>query len=815
MAHETLILRIASSEAERKLKKLEKEMKAFDNAAKKAQGTLPVVNNQIKKTGGIANRSAASVGKLGKSFKGLAATSLKILGPLVAVTAAIGTVSKSFKVMGERERDIKVLRNGLVGMVTDADMAARVLEKSADRLGNQTLFSEDQFNKGFKLLTSFKSIAVSSYDRIAQAAADVAEVSGTDVTQAFMQLAKAIDLPEKNLANLSRSGIIFSDAQKDIILGLKKSGDALGAQSKILEIIESQYAGAAVAAGKGFAGAVDELKEEFTDFQQILGKELAPAFEPLVRGLTSLIGNETVVKSLANGFKTIVFPLNVITRLIQGIGEGLKTLSPGLVSNLSDAFERFNLAVSKGFVITESLLVIVGKLLGSLPAVFSPAIKKISELWIAMFSVANEVAEKIANAYKSVAENITNFFSEAFDNLKKRITEFYESLPGWMKKALEFMGGSVKNLTDKVSSAVSKGIDSAKKGLDVVVNASIDTSALDDVLTDASVGKAKAISEYLASPKATDNSLDKITDRIKKDLEDINQKKEIAKEKAEKLAQLYKQIGDEIKSGVVDGIKSAISGAKSFGEVMSNVLDKISDKLLDFAIDGIFSSIGSRGGIWGKLFGAGTKGASSGMYADRPTQAIIGHGKEYVLREDQLAGALDRFSKGQRGQSVIPMSSSNKQNELLTKLIAPEKSFASGGYIDSEPVLSQFGDAGKEVILKEEDLLAVMSKYRSGGQKEKINNDKKLEISLAKYSGNSEMNEASNSIARSGGMRSNEPINVTYNGPTLNFNGDEYVPRSSVPEIINAAARQGAKAGEARVLSSLKNNRSARASVGL
>tara|TARA_B100000131_G_scaffold73443_1_gene69699 strand:+ start:2509 stop:4953 length:2445 start_codon:yes stop_codon:yes gene_type:complete len=814
LAQETLILRIASSEAERKLKKLEKEMKAFDNAAKRAQGTLPGVNNAIRKTGGIANRSATSVGKLGKSFKGLAASGLKILGPLVAVTAAIGTVSKSFKVMGERERDIKVLRNGLAGMVTDADMAARVLEKSADRLGNQTLFSEDQFNKGFKLLTSFKSIAVSSYDRIAQAAADVAEVSGTDVTQAFMQLAKAIDLPEKNLANLSRSGIIFSDAQKDIILGLKKSGDALGAQSKILEIIESQYAGAAVAAGKGFAGAVDLLKEEFTDFQEILGKELAPAFEPLVRGLASFIGNETVVKTLANAFKTIIFPLNVITRLIQGIGEGLNTLSPGLVSNLSDAFEKLNLAVSKGFVFADKFLVIIGKLLGSLPAVFSPAIKKISELWIAMFSVASEVAEKIANIYKSVTEKITNFFGEAFDNLKKRITEFYESLPGWMKKALEFMGGGVKNLTDKVSSAVSKGVDNAKSGLDVVVNASIDTSALDDVLTEASVDKAKAISEYLASPKATDNSLDKITDRVKKDIEEINKKKDIAKEKAEKLAQLYKQIGDEIKSGVVDGIKSAISGAKTFGEVLSNVLNRISDKLLNFAVDGIFSALGSQGGFWGKLFGGGKIGAG-GLYADRPTQAIIGHGKEYVLREDQLAGALDRFSKGQRGQSVIPMSSSNKQNELLTKLIVPEKSFASGGYVNQKPVLSQFGDAGKEVILKEEDLLAVMSKYRSGGQKEKSNDDKKLETSLAKYSGNSQMNEDSNSIARSGGMRSNEPINVSYNGPTLNFNGDEYVPRSSVPEIINAAARQGAKAGEARMMSSLKNNRSTRASVGL
>jgi len=42
---------------------------------------------------------------------------------------------------------------------------------------------------------------------------------------------------------------------------------------------------------------------------------------------------------------------------------------------------------------------------------------------------------------------------------------------------------------------------------------------------------------------------------------------------------------------------------------------------------------------------------------------------------------------------------------------------------------------------------------------------------------------------------------VNYTGPTLNFNGDEYVPRSAV--------------GEARTLSSLRNSRSRRSNLGL
>jgi len=57
--------------------------------------------------------------------------------------------------------------------------------------------------------------------------------------------------------------------------------------------------------------------------------------------------------------------------------------------------------------------------------------------------------------------------------------------------------------------------------------------------------------------------------------------------------------------------------------------------------------------------------------------------------------------------------------------------------------------------------------------------------------------------------------NVNYTGPTLNFNGDEYVPRSAVGGIINAAAKQGASMGQTSTMRSLQNNRSARSRIGM
>ena len=56
---------------------------------------------------------------------------------------------------------------------------------------------------------------------------------------------------------------------------------------------------------------------------------------------------------------------------------------------------------------------------------------------------------------------------------------------------------------------------------------------------------------------------------------------------------------------------------------------------------------------------------------------------------------------------------------------------------------------------------------------------------------------------------------VNYNGPTLNFNSEDYVPASAVPGIIDEAAKRGAKAGESRTFASLQNSRSRRSRVGL
>ena len=125
----------------------------------------------------------------------------------------------------------------------------------------------------------------------------------------------------------------------------------------------------------------------------------------------------------------------------------------------------------------------------------------------------------------------------------------------------------------------------------------------------------------------------------------------------------------------------------------------------------------------------------------------------------------------------------------------PRGSFASGGYVSS-PTMGLVGEAGEsEYVIPASKMSGAMARYSAGAR------------------GGSVIPGGSGDSGTVAGSTGNTI--VEYTGPTLNFNGDEYVPKSAVPEIIGAAAKQGAMAGKAQVLGTLRNSRGQRASLGL
>jgi hypothetical protein len=83
-----------------------------------------------------------------------------------------------------------------------------------------------------------------------------------------------------------------------------------------------------------------------------------------------------------------------------------------------------------------------------------------------------------------------------------------------------------------------------------------------------------------------------------------------------------------------------------------------------------------------------------------------------------------------------------------------------------------------------------------------ITSNQDSRAALSNYSGGN---------ASAAGAMAPMAANITYSGPTLNFNGDDYIPRSEAPALVAA----GAKQGQARAMNTLKNSRSQRQKLGM
>jgi len=122
------------------------------------------------------------------------------------------------------------------------------------------------------------------------------------------------------------------------------------------------------------------------------------------------------------------------------------------------------------------------------------------------------------------------------------------------------------------------------------------------------------------------------------------------------------------------------------------------------------------------------------------------------------------------------------------------KPFSSGGMV-TRPTVGLVGEAGEdEYIIPASKMAASMQRYSAGARGEAV-----IPGTGSSYAG--------------GGAGGSTTVN--YSGPILNFNSEEFVPKSAIGQIIATATSRGAKAGEARTLSSLQNSRSRRSNLGL
>lgn len=223
----------------------------------------------------------ASTDRLGQSFDQTSAKakaydltlgSLKgALSGLVSGFAVSAVFSKIISETSEAEFASAQLNATLKSTKGVAGQSAAELNRHAAALAKVSTFDDDVITGAQSLLLTFTKIGRETFPQATQAVLNVAQAMGTDLKSAAIQVGKALNDPILGVSALARSGIQFSEAQKDMIAKLVETNQLAEAQTIILKELETQFGNSAAAARNTFGGALKALANDIGNALTLTG----------------------------------------------------------------------------------------------------------------------------------------------------------------------------------------------------------------------------------------------------------------------------------------------------------------------------------------------------------------------------------------------------------------------------------------------------------------------------------------------------------------------------------------------------------------
>lgn len=282
----------------------------------------------------------------------------KAIGATLAAGAAVHFVDGFVKAAQESQKISRVTDAVIKSTGAAAGLTATQVGDLATSLSNLSGVDDELIQSSENILLTFTNVRDAAgagndiFSRTTQAALDMATVLGGDPTSAIQQLGKALNDPAAGLTKLTRSGVVFTDQQKDMVKQLQASGDILGAQKVILDEVNREFGGAAAAAADPF----ERLKVVVGNLQEAIGGALIPVLAPAATGLANLItANQDVIAQrltdalgllggvidflkpgLSDFASGVAFVFDKIKLLVDKVGEFLDGRAPSLTKFLAD-----------------------------------------------------------------------------------------------------------------------------------------------------------------------------------------------------------------------------------------------------------------------------------------------------------------------------------------------------------------------------------------------------------------------------------------------------------------------------------------------
>lgn len=269
-------------------------------------GTLKDARNDVRefgttteREGDRSERSLSDFGSTAQKEGSKAARALRSTGTEVSsvsnhlgsmqriATAALTTLVGFVGIRGisnewsEIRRESELLERNLFRQQQLIETTGRTAERSAQQMLEQsralalgTLQSTEGVMQAQQTLMTFRNIRGEVFDQAIEGALDLASAMGTDLNSTILQVAKALEDPVTGMTALTRSGTVFTAAQRDMVRGMVETNRTADAQAFILSELAAQYGGVAKAEAAGLAGAQDTIGQAMQEARLAIGEYL-------------------------------------------------------------------------------------------------------------------------------------------------------------------------------------------------------------------------------------------------------------------------------------------------------------------------------------------------------------------------------------------------------------------------------------------------------------------------------------------------------------------------------------------------------------
>ena len=403
------------------------------------KAALDDAQDELKETGKDAEKTTSSLRNMAKGLAGLAAAAIGV-GGVASVFSRVTSEAQTLETSMLRISAVIRATGGAAGRTSDQ------LLSFARNLALNTLESTEGVLEAQQRLLTFRRVSGDVFDRAISASADLAAAMGQSLSGAAVMLGRALEDPVRGITALTRTGTVFTDAQRDMIEGLVENNQLQEAQVMILRELEAQYGGTAQAAALGYAGALDTLgqrQQEFflainetlgvTDALSSAALALARVFEVLSTNMerivtylaTAAVAGVIAFRGAIIGAATAIGRM-LIPSLVALRGALIRTGIGVLVIGAGELVFRFNrLSEAAGGV--GAALGLVGDVFGEILGRMRQGVSLLTELFdgAGMF-----ITGAFQSAFSSIAEGFNDLVLVPVTRGINVLKEALNSLPG-------------------------------------------------------------------------------------------------------------------------------------------------------------------------------------------------------------------------------------------------------------------------------------------------------------------------------------------------------------------------------------------------